>query len=278
MARKRIIIAGITSDIGCSLGKFWVDQSHEVIGTYRNLPRDTASLPIQSKRLLHCDFSDNATIDLCIEKLKSTGDQWDALVICPATMTPISPFASCDIDDWVKAFSLNFLGAVRFMHGAMKFRSKFGSPIILNFAGGGTNNAPKNVSAYVSSKIALIKLTELLANENPDMRFSILGPGWVKTKIHEEMLQSQDASSAQIAETKRRLKENDFVSMERVVAYCDWVVRAEDAAMTGRNFSVAHDLMDDERLIDQLRADPDRYKLRRQENDRAFGVTNENGS
>ena len=82
---------------------------------------------------------------------------------------------------------------------------------MITFAGGGTNSAPRYNSSYVSSKIALTKSMELLDAEYEDTRFSILGPGWVKTKIHTEMLDASDDMKCEKLETSKRLSENNFV-------------------------------------------------------------------
>ena len=201
--RKKILIAGISSDIGFALAEHWLKKGYSVFGTFRNRTARIDTLSSSLGGLIYCDFNNNASITDCITELKKIAHGWDSLVICPATMLPILPFESVDIEEWIESFSLNFLSIVQFMHGALQFRSQVGRPAVINFAGGGSNSAPKNVSAYVSAKIALTKLTELLAEENKMVNFTILGPGWVNTKIHTEMLGSSNVSNLQIIETKR---------------------------------------------------------------------------
>ena len=268
---KNIIIAGISSDIGLALADYWAKRGHNVFGTYRKQTAELQALSSRLAGLAHCDFASNGSIDESLRDLSGLVDEWDALVICPATMVPIAPFELCDIDEWSGSFSVNFLSAARFMHGALQFRSKSGKPLVLNFAGGGSNSAPENVSAYVSSKIALTKLTELLAAECPSVDFAILGPGWVKTKIHDEMLASNSATDKQKAETKRRIVEGDFVPMDRVLFCCDWMLQSE-AAISGRNFSAAHDALGSEELEVFLGSDEHLFKLRRHGNNETKGM------
>ena len=45
-----------------------------------------------------------------------------------------------------------------------------------------------NYSAYCVGKLLLIKMTELLDSECPDLQVSIIGTGWVNTKIHRQTL------------------------------------------------------------------------------------------
>jgi len=268
---KKILIAGIGSDIGFALAEYWLKQGHRVVGTFRERTVKIESFSSKLEGLSYCDFNDKKSISNCLSELGKVAHGWDALVVCPATMEPISLFEKTDIDAWIDSFSLNFLSIARFMHGALQFKSKVGRPAVINFAGGGSNSAPQNLSAYVCAKIALTKLTELLAAENLTVNFTILGPGWVKTKIHDEMLAASGASDMQISETKRRLEEGDFVPMERILFCCDWLLKSGQE-VSGRNFSAEHDLIGNEKLNEFLKSNENFYKLRRYGNYAQRGV------
>lgn len=270
-SQRKILIAGISSDIGFALAEHWSSHGHHVVGTFRNKSSKLDALSPKLRGLYHCDFKVKKSITDCLKNLRKEAHGWDALVVCPATMLPIAPFEKTDIDTWMESFSINFLSIVQLLHGALQFRSSSIKPVVINFAGGGSNNAPHNLSAYVSSKIALVKLTELLAAENPEVNFSIVGPGWIKTKIHNEMLFAPFANDDQLLETRRRLDENDFVPIERVLFCCDWLLNS-GSEVSGRNFSAANDLIGDSQLIDLLRSNENFYKLRRYGNDELLGV------
>ena len=142
-------------------------------------------------------------------------------------MQPLGKFGDCDIDEWSRGVEANFTGPLRFLHKSMTVRNMQNTqPTVIFFAGGGTNSSPKNVSSYTTSKIALIKAVELLDEEYADTKFTILGPGWINTKIHEEVLNSRFATSESKLETKRRLSQNDFNNMTSVVEFCDWLVQS----------------------------------------------------
>jgi NAD(P)-dependent dehydrogenase (short-subunit alcohol dehydrogenase family) len=135
------------------------------------------------------------------------------------------------------------------------------------FAGGGTNSAPESFSAYTVSKIALIKMVELLDAENPDFRFTILGPGWVRSKIHQETLNSPHTPKKTRDETMRRLECDDFIPLNKVVETIKWLLAAPKSVIGGRNFSAAHDPFQNEYFANRLLDDPDILKLRRFGND-----------
>jgi hypothetical protein len=84
-------------------------------------------------------------------------------------------------------------------------------------------------------------MVELLDSEILDSRFSIVGPGWVKTKIHNETLSIEDKTLDFYTETEKRLKENYFVPMVSVIDCLNWIAQQPKEVVSGRNISVAYD-------------------------------------
>lgn len=257
-------MVGASSDIGFELARDWIRRGMSVIGTYRTASQRLEQLASGMLALLHCDFSHPGSVDAFAEDVARRCLPWDYLVVCPGTMEPIGPFAESDIDAWSAGFELNFLATLRVVHGLLRSRRRGGeTPVVILFAGGGSNSAPLAFSAYTAAKIALIKAVELLDAEMPDVRFTILGPGWVRTKIHEETLRAGTAAGAAASETMRRLAGDDFGPMSRVVDCVAWAMHAPREVIGGRNFSVVHDAWDQPALASRLQSDRDLYKLRR---------------
>jgi len=234
---KNVIIIGASSDIGTALSQGWQERGWNVYGTYRTKPREG---------LVHCDLADGASVQSVWVDFYYT--RWDTLVMCPGALEPIAPFSECRFAEWQESVTVNFMNQMRIVHLLLPNRRK--DATVLFFAGSGTNSAPLNYSAYTVSKIALIKMTELLAVEIPDTKFVVLGPGWVKTKIHRET-PPEDVV---------------WTPMERVVDFCDWAIEAPREIVSGRNFSI-QDKWGSQSLEEELAMDNDMYKLRRCRND-----------
>lgn len=265
-AQRHAIVVGVSSDIGLALAADWHASGWQCSGTFRQKNTALQQCGIPFTHLSPCDVGDAASIDACAEHFVQQHAVWDALVLCPGLLTPIGRFDDCDMEAWAQSLMVNFTGQLRMVQRLLRLRRYGGTalPLVLFFAGGGTNSAPVNFSAYTLSKIALIKAAELLDAEFPDLRVAILGPGWVETKIHAQTLAAGDAASAGSAgETARRLESGDFVPMETVLSACRWLRDASKALVGGRNFSAAHDFKDIAALEAALMADPARYKLRR---------------
>jgi NAD(P)-dependent dehydrogenase (short-subunit alcohol dehydrogenase family) len=265
----KIIIISISSDIGTALAAHWRRHGHNVAGTFRTPNAELSKLSDYDCHLIHCDLLDKGSIDSAVMSLLCTHGAWDVLVVAPGTQDPVGPFAQCDFENWSKSVHANFISQLRMVHQLIPHRNTSGHqlPLILFFAGGGTNNATLNYSAYTVSKIALMKMTELLDAEIDNARFCILGPGWVKTKIHNSTIEAGDLAGSNYSKTLTMLEGEDCVPMEKVIACCDWLLSAPRDVISGRNFSVKFDNWGDENLSDCLRQDGNMYKLRRSGNE-----------
>ncbi len=251
--KRSAIIISISSDIGIAMAKRWKARGWDVSGTYRIASLEVDRLRQLGIGLVDCRLLDIYSIEKACSSLQESSPDWDVLVMCSGTLEPVSNFANCYFDEWERSLRVNFTSQMRILRRMLLFRrrnSDLGS-CVLFFAGGGVNNAPVNSSAYIVSKIALIKMCELLDAEIPDTRFTIIGPGWVDTKIHKEL-------------PSKYIK---FTPIHKILDCCDWVIDSPRQVIGGRNFSVVSDRWGTQELIEALIWHPNMYKLRRQGND-----------
>lgn len=263
------IIIGCSSDIGASLAERWLARQWRVAGTYRNDSEKTRMLVQRGVALVECDLRNSTSVDAAAQQLQTEVPEWDVLVLGAATMEPIGPFATCSFDAWAEGIDINLLNQLRMLHALLPKRRTTAPtpPTVLMFAGGGTNGAPECYSSYTLAKIASIKMCELLDQEIPDTKFTIIGPGWVRTKIHNETLRAGPNAGASLERTLGRLSSGEFTPMSTVLDCCDWVVDAPRNIVSGRNFSVATDPWSSDSLQRLLAKDNNLCKLRRYGND-----------
>ena len=265
----KAIIVSVTSGIGEELGKSWAKKGWKVFGTYRTPSTAVEMLEHEyGITLVPCDLASILSVQNACNQLKVICAEWDILVFAAGALDPIGPFETVDFEEWEKSLQVNFTQQIRILHSLLPVRNKNSQKSsVLFFAGGGTNNAVVNYSSYSISKIALTKMCEFLDAEIPDTNFSIVGPGWVKTKIHESTLKAgRDRAGINFDKTKDRLEAVDWVPMERVIECCKWIVTTRSNGVKGRNFSVAHDHFGTRELEKALEYDPEMYKLRRSKN------------
>ena len=161
MNNQRIILS-ISSDIGFALASDWAKKGYSVSGTYRKYSDKCKELEKMGIEIVKCDLKEISTVNKSIAFFKKK-ENWDVLVLAAGTQDPVSNFQDCKFNDWEMSITSNFTGQLRFLHGLLPHRNieDKNNPSVIFFAGGGTNNATVNYSAYTISKIALIKLVEL---------------------------------------------------------------------------------------------------------------------
>ena len=99
------------------------------------------------------------------------------------------------------------------------------------------------------------------------MKFTILGPGWVKTKIHEETISAKENAGENYKKTLEMISNpNRFNPMEKVVEDILQIISLPTELVSGRNFSSVHDDLSIDNLKRLNELDVDFYKLRRQLN------------
>jgi NAD(P)-dependent dehydrogenase (short-subunit alcohol dehydrogenase family) len=205
-----------------------------------------------------------------LDAFRRDGPNWDVLVVAAGTEEPIGAFWECESDAWDQSICVNALAPLRLVRGLYPIRNTSGAPSVAFFSGAGTNSAAPAYSAYCASKILLVKMCELLDAESPDTSFFIIGPGIVRTKIHEQTLRAGERSGANYRRVVDFLgSTSQGTSHDDVYACLLWCVGAGKSVIGGRNISLVHDSWRDggTGLASLLERDPNLYKLRRFGND-----------
>lgn len=256
----RTLIISISSDIGRALALHFFKKGDDVVGTYRTESSILSELRNFAITLVQCDLNNPISLENATKQLSYP---WDRLIVAPGTLEPIGNFEEIDFSAWRVGIEVNFLAPLQLVHDLLPLRNQRAR--ILFFAGAGTNGPAPCYSCYALSKIGLIKMCEQLSSEISDATFSIVGPGWVGTKIHNETLKAKEMAGANYEHTIHQLDRGELVPMERVIACCDWILHEDPRAVNGRNFSLVHDAWQTNQLRDALIANPDLYKLRRKQ-------------
>jgi NAD(P)-dependent dehydrogenase (short-subunit alcohol dehydrogenase family) len=266
---KTIIILSVSSDIGLYLAKKYLERGDRVIGTYRSDDNLGEIKDNPNCTLFYCNINGRRSAELFVEQLKAAAVVWDTLISCVGQLTPVRPFFECDFDEWEESVDINSIDQLRMIHKLYPSRNPKGANVVL-FAGGAMNNAVVNMSAYTISKIMLAKMCEFLDSENKDLNVFIVGPGWTKTKIHQQILDDPASVKAKVEETQNALKDKEGTSLEDIFNCIDLFCAKGKPVAGGRNFSVVYDpwrgqTLDN--LLEELSKDVNMYKLRRHKNE-----------
>ena len=242
---SKVFVASASSDIGGNLVQHFLEKGCEVFGTYRTHTPRVSELEEKGAKLYAVNVNSEDEVLELADKLIDNGFEWDTFISAVGVLDPIAPFFSNEFSQWEKSVITNSTAQLRMLHAIHKLRSKAGVSKVIFFAGGGTNSSFDNYSAYCIGKISLIKMTELLHSEYADLQVSIIGTGWVNTKIHNQTLGAGVSAGDNLLQTQEFLQNSnssDNSSIDTVIECIDWCLSAPRDAVGGRNFSMVHDI------------------------------------
>jgi short-subunit dehydrogenase len=263
MKNEHSIILSISSDIGFTIAKTWLGK-RKIIGTYLSNSKKIEYLKSNGVKLYKVNFKKKDSVDKFCKKISSK--KVSSIISAVGTQNPISNFEKVNFDDWTDSIFINAINQIRCVVNLTKKRKK---PIkVILFAGGGTNNATKSYSAYTLSKIMLIKFSELIDYEMKSVSCSIIGPGFVKTKIHDATINNKIGAGNHYKKTINRFNSKNCVPIYKVVECVDWALSQSKKVVSGRNISLVYDDWGSKKFNNLLLKNTNIYKLRRFGNDK----------
>lgn len=193
---KNIIITGTSKGIGFELVQLFSNAGHNILALSRN------SDPISN---LHLNNVTLFPFDLCrledYKKVKTfISSEWKHvdILINNAGILLNKPFAETSMQDFQQVYKTNVLGVAEITRTVIPFMKKDGHVVTISSIGGvqGSVKFP-GLSAYSSSKGAVITLTELLAEEYKETgpSFNVLALGAVQTEMLEKAFPDFKAST-----------------------------------------------------------------------------------
>ena len=168
----------------------------------------------------------------------------DVLVNNAGISGPVGPLQSNDIAEWVDTINVNLTGTFLMCRAVIPVMLQQGAGRIINLSGAGVANAWSNMSAYCSSKAAVVRLTEVIAQEldGKGITVNALGPGSVHTSMWERMTeQAAEAGAEFIHQLGQRVLSGGGASIDDCAELAVWLASGESGALTGRIISATAD-------------------------------------
>lgn len=180
---KNIIITGTSRGIGYELALQFANAGHQVLALSRTI----------SPTLLGNKNISNLSVDLSkeeslVEVEKFLFQTWKKVdvIIHNAGSLLLKPFLETSQEDFESVYKVNVFGVANLTRTALSYLQK-GSHVVSISSMGGIQGSMKfaGLSAYSSSKGALITLSELLAEEYKEqgIAFNVLALGSVQTEM-----------------------------------------------------------------------------------------------
>lgn len=193
---KSIIITGTSRGIGHELALQFANAGHQVLAVSRQTPQTLLGNPN-----ITCLSVDLAKENDLVEVEKFLSFTWKKvdIIIHNAGSLVHKPFAQTTQQDFEKVYQVNVFGVVNLTRLCLPFLQK-GSHVVSISSMGGIQGSMKfaGLSAYSSSKGAVITLSELLAEEYKEqgIAFNVLALGAVNTEMLQEAFPGYEAPTS----------------------------------------------------------------------------------
>ncbi len=187
--KKTVILTVASSGIGFFIAK-QLDKYYKLILISRTESRlKQCSESLSQKHVFYSiDVSDIRQVEQFYNDLRINTDKIFGLINCAGIFGEIGTLDSIQPEDFKKGFEVNFFGSYLMIYFIIKLYGKNGLKKIINFAGGGAAGPFPRYSSYACSKTALVKLTENIAIEFPQVDCNIIAPGFIKTNLAQQTL------------------------------------------------------------------------------------------
>lgn len=199
---KNIIITGTSRGIGLELALQFAAKGHRVLAVSRTIPQ--ALLGNENISCLSVDLAVESDLQKVADYLSATWKQVDAIVHNAGSLL-LKPFSETSQADFESIYKVNVFGVANLTRVALPYLQK-GSHVVTISSMGGIQGSLKfaGLSAYSSSKGAVITLSELLAEEYKEqgIAFNVLALGAVQTEMLAEAFPGYQApiSAADMAQ------------------------------------------------------------------------------
>jgi NAD(P)-dependent dehydrogenase (short-subunit alcohol dehydrogenase family) len=191
---KHIVITGTSRGMGFEMVKLFAEKGHKVLALSRN-EKPVSALNLQNVDTLSCDLSEEEDLEAVSKYISAEWKQVDILINNAGALIN-KPFEEITAEEFQKIYSTNVFGVVALTQKLLPFMKKESHVVNISTMGGvqGSVKFP-GLSAYSSSKAAVITLTELLAEEYKEKgpAFNVLALGAVQTEMLEEAFPGLEA-------------------------------------------------------------------------------------
>ncbi len=253
LANKTALITGASGVIGSAIARVFAKEGAALIlsgqSNQKLLALQSELSAETSVQIFPCDVGELSQVEALFNFVAGVTAKLDIVVTAAGTFGEIGSLEQCDAKRWTDAIAVNLFGTAWCIKYALPLLKKNKSASIITFAGGG-EGAMQNFSSYVSSKGAVLRLTETLAQELASYKISVnaISPGLVNSGLMEDIV----AAGVDRAGTKayqQALDEHsgqgEAVSPEKAAALAVWLASEASRGLTGKNISAIWDKYED---------------------------------
>ena len=192
------------------------------------------------------DVADATQVDAFVESAHRIHGRVDLLVNNAGVQGAIGELADCSADEWRRAIEVNLFGTVYATRAALRYMRAQRSGKIVNFAGGGVGgpNVAPRVSAYTTSKAAVVQFTESMAREVAPygIQINAISPGAVVTDMTAEIIAAgEERAGRELYQRTLRERTTGTAAAEAAKRIVVWLASERSGTLSGKLLAATRD-------------------------------------
>ena len=263
---KAVLITGAGRGIGKRLALGFAAAGARVGLLARSKAElDLAKLEIEhaggTAMRLRADVRDMEQLNAAIDRMRVQYGDIHVLIAAAASQGPIGPLVHTKPKQWAEAIEINLIGVMHSFLAVLPQMIEHRSGKIIVLGGGGGANARPNFSAYASSKAAVIRFVETVAEEVRDSNIQIncMGPGGSYTNMTDEIIHAGERAGQREIEDAEKVRITGGVSPEKQVQLALFLASPRSNHISGKLIHVN----DEWKKLEAENMHPESYTLRR---------------
>jgi NAD(P)-dependent dehydrogenase (short-subunit alcohol dehydrogenase family) len=252
LAGRKAIVTGASAGLGYAIAHAFVAEGASIVVCARNavaLQQARASLsavarPGQQVEMFVCDVASQSQVEELIAYAIERLGNIQILVNNAGIQGPIGRTEDLSLEDWRQTFEVNFYGPLFACRALLPHLRTQGYGKILNLSGGGAASPRPFFGAYATSKAAVVRLTENLAEElrGTGIDVNAIAPGALNTQMLEQTLAAgrDRIGEGQFAQALKQ-KQGGGSSLEKAAALSVYLACAASDGISGRLISAPWD-------------------------------------
>ena len=252
LSGKVAIVTGANQGLGLSIAKKYVLAGADVMLCARNaallneVEADFLKItePGQKVIAMAMDVSVEAEVQALVKETLGRLGGCHILVNNAGIYGPKGEIESVDWAEWVKTIEINVFGSILMCRALLPHFKAQGYGKVIQLSGGGATNPLPRISAYATSKAAIVRFAETLAEEvrGTGIDVNAVAPGALNTRMLDEVLEAGPKKVGQaFYDRALKQKESGGAPLDRGADLALFLASAESDGITGKLISAVWD-------------------------------------
>ena len=264
---KNVLVTGAGRGIGKRLALGFANLGARIVLVGRSKAEiDLAHIEIEqaggNALRIRADVTDPEQLTLAVDRARVVfGSPIDVLICAAAALGPIQPFMQSSVKAWVDTLGINLSGVMHSFRAVLPSMTerRSGKIIVLTCD---SDELPKaNLSAYSTSKSAVVRLVEAVAAEVSDRNVQIncFDPGKAYTNMTDEIIRAENRLEPRVVSEAIETRRTGGVPPELQLKVARFLASEQSNHLTGKLIHVT----DDTNKLKNETLRPDALTLRR---------------